>query len=168
MKQGVAPGVGVATAAGDTTANLITVGANSTVNLGTNAAGLSTDGGSTVTVATDTAGTALTNHVTINHDAAGSSKAIFFTTGAENPGTAVNVATATTLAQAMNLAVTVATNGGVAANNYYAAFNGTDGNTYVIGHAGAAETALSANDIVIELTGLVTPTLTVATHSVLL
>ena len=64
------------------------------------------------------------------------------------------------------MAVTVATNGGTSGNNYYAEFNYA-GNTYIVGHSGAAETAVGVNDVIVELTGLHTSALTVSTHNVL-
>jgi hypothetical protein len=166
MLQGTAAAGSIAAINGDTNANLITVGANSAVTLGTTSAGLASDGGSTIVVTGDTAGSALTNMVTINNTLdsatyAASTKVTFFTTGTQNTGIWVNVASATSLTQAENIAVTVATNGGTAGNDYYAGFT-YGGNSYVIGHAGAAETAFSANDIIVQLTGIHTGALAVS------
>ena len=161
MLQGVAAAAGAAAITGDAGVNAIKVGANSVVTLGTTSAGLASDGGSTITVTGDTAGTALTNLVTINNVNHGSTLLQMFATGggASDTLTLVNVASATTFAAAANLAVSIATNGATGTvNNNEAVFHWTDGNTYIIGHSGAAETALSATDVVVKLVGLDTPT----------
>jgi hypothetical protein len=168
MLQGVAAAVGVSAVTGDTGLNLITVGANSVVTLGTTSAGVASDGGSTITVTGDTAGTALSNFVTINNVNNGATNLVMFAAGTDINGKLVNVASASTFAAAENLAVKVATSGGTAGNNYYAAFHWTDGNTYVIGHTGAAETALSATDVVVKLVGIDSPALTHANGVILL
>ena len=168
MLQGVAAAVGVSAVTGDTGLNLITVGANSVVTLGTTSAGVASDGGSTITVTGDKAGTALSNFVTINNVNHGATNLVMFAAGGDQNGTLVNVASASTFAAAENLAVNVATTGGTAGNNYYAAFHWTDGNTYVIGHTGAAETALSATDVVVKLVGIDSPALTHAGGVILL
>jgi len=161
MLQGVAAAAGAAAITGDAGVNAIKVGANSVVTLGTTSAGLVSDGGSTITVTGDTAGTALTNLVTINNVSHGSTLLKMFATGGGTSDTLtlVNVASATTFAAAANLAVSIATNGATGTvNNNEAVFHWTDGNTYIIGHSGAAETALSATDVVVKLVGLDTPT----------
>uniref|UniRef100_UPI0026169C54 beta strand repeat-containing protein n=1 Tax=Ferrovum sp. TaxID=2609467 RepID=UPI0026169C54 len=153
MLQGVAAGVGVAAVTGDAGANLITVGNNSTVTLGTNSSGAASDGGSTINVAGDTTGMVTINNV--NHS---STLLTLFSAGTTETLHLVNVASATTLAAAENMAVTVASNAGTSGNNYDAVFNWTDGNTYIIGHSGAAETTLSSSDVVVKLVGLISPT----------
>ena len=168
MLQGVAAGVGVAAVTGDTNANFITVGTNSTVNLGTNSVGLATDGGSNVTVTGNTAG-------------ALSSGAFSFTTtnnildkivtGLGNSGTQlvfaaanaavnvtgglVNVASASTLGAALDLAASHL--GGFAAGTNYADWFQYSGNTYVLDHVGtgAAATAMATTDIIVKITGQV-------------
>ena len=162
FKQGVAAGVGVAQVDGDAGTHVITVGNNSTVNLGTDHTGAATDHASNIKVAGDTTGI-----VTVNHVNDGSTTVQMFTSGLEVTGVKVNVASASTLAQAEALAITVASNGGDSTHNYYGVFNWTDGNTYIVCHAGAAETSVSTSDVVVELTGLHTAAFTLAGHLLL-
>jgi hypothetical protein len=86
----------------------------------------------------------------------------------------VNVASATTLAQALDLAAAVASASDSSGKMKVAAYSGVidwfqfDGNTYIVetvnqsGNA-AAQTGINANDVVVELTGLVD--LTAASYS---
>ena len=156
-------GNNITIAATNTSANSITVGANSTITLGT-----TDSGGSNITITGDTAGTSLTNITTIQNVDDGHTTATFFASGTEVTGTLVNVASATSLSGALNLAAENLTNH-ASGSNYYDYFQYA-GDTYVVGHqgTGTAETGLSAKDIVVELIGLHTPALTVSTHAVLL
>jgi len=147
----------------NTAANAITVGANSAVTLGA-----SDTGPSTVTVAGDTAGTSLTNMVTITNATDSHTILNFFSPTSTTTDTAVdpalgavttgiNVGAATTLAGAEGIAIQALGNTAVGTHVYdYFQFQG---NTYVLEHtstsASAAATALSSSDIVVKLVGLV-------------
>ena len=164
---GTAAAVGVDAVAGDAGLHAITVGKNSTVTLGTTAASVASDLGSTITVKGDTAGTTSSGAygvTTINNANDNTTKVVMFAAGSDGGSTMVNVASASSLAQALDLAVAVGTNGGTAGNNYYAEFHWTDGNTYLVGHSGAAAAALSANDVVVKMTGLLDGTVASAAN----
>ncbi|MFI3194425.1 MAG: hypothetical protein QX195_01255 [Methylococcaceae bacterium] len=150
----------------NTAINLITVGANSSVTLGyTIATGVSTDGGSTITVAGNTAGTAFTNQVNlsaaIDHATAGTKLDFFTATGGTHTAiagtTGINVGAATSLLGAENIAVQ-ALGAATVGTNLYGWFQ-YSGETYVVNHtstsATVAATTLSSVDMVVHLTGLV-------------
>jgi len=157
MLQGVAAAVGVAAVTGDAGTNTIKVGANSTVTLGTTSAGVPSDAGSTITVTGDTYGTA-GNMVTITSAKENATKVVFAAAAlvVDVTGGLVNVATATTLADALNLAASHL--GGSTAATHYVDYFQFAGNTYVLDHVGtgAAATAIASGDIVVKLTGLTT------------
>ncbi len=147
----------------NTSINLITVGDHSSVTLNTANGDVSV-----ITITGDVAGgtsaavVAGSNWTTITgaHDAAASAgtKVIASLGGAANAAdaTAVNVASAgTSLAAALDIAAAHTSAIGTAAGDAYVDWFQFSGNTYVVEHIGAAETALSTNDYVIKLTGLV-------------
>ena len=163
MLQGVAAAAGVVSFAGDVGTNIITVGNNSTVTLGTTSAGAASDTASNIIVAGDTTGM-----VTINKVYDGHTTVQFFTNaGTEHTGTNVNVASDDDLGSGRGPGRHGRHQRSRVGNNYYAVFNWTDGNTYVIGHTGAAETAVSSSDVVVELTGIHSAAWTLASHAVL-
>lgn len=142
----------VTLAASNTAANSITVGLNSSVTLGKD------DGGSTVNVTGDKAGSALTGMTTItdtnmiNHNLA-INYGINDTTTV-NP-TAVNVGSASSLTAALNIAASASAEIGDSSSHLYADWFQFEGNSYIVEHVGtnSAATGLSASDIVVKLVG---------------
>jgi len=172
--------------AGNHKANFITVGAGSTVTLGTAAPitvtgtttvpGVAYDGGSDIILTSPSGGASAVagatssgayTMVTINNWVHGSTKVDFFGTGTEVTGTYVNASSATSLSSALDLAASQLSSSAASGYNTYDYFQ-YGGNTYVLGHTGAAETAMSANDIIVKLTGLDDPALTASSHHILL
>ena len=157
---------------GDNKANLITVGAGSTVNLGTSSTGLASDGGSTVKVMGDVTGalsSGTVSMVTVNNVVNASTKLHFFAAtgttellGGDANGF-VNVASATSLADALDIAAANESAAAVAGSHSYDWFQYA-GNDYVVAHTGVAGSALSATDIVVVITGLIDLS-SMATHN---
>ena len=147
-------GNNITIAAANTSVNSITVGANSTVTLGTTDNGPSTINVSgDVTGATSSGSYTLTKvinadqgHTVIEFASAGTTSAL---------SSAVNVASATSLANALDIAAAneSATN---TLGTLYVDWFQFGGNTYLVEHTGtgAAETGLGAKDIVVELVGM--------------
>lgn len=143
-----------------TATNTIKVGANSIITLDTHVA---TDGVSDqITITGDTTGATSSGNyqmTTINNAANNTTSThglniIAALGGTSNVKTsaAINVASATTLNAALNIA---AKEDGGAANMAYVDWFQYGGNTYVFEHVGAAETAMSPSDYVVKLTGIV-------------
>ena len=158
MKQGTYNSVTGTAVNGDHNANLITVGANSTVNLGTTSVGAAYDNGSTVTVIGDTTGATSSgsyNFVTVNGAVDAATLVAFFASGTEGTANVVNVGKATSLASALDTSI-AAIAAYASGTHYYSGFI-YGGDTYVVEHTGtgAAATALSATDMVVKLTGVV-------------
>ncbi len=146
---------------GNASINTITVGANSTVTLGTAAAGTASDGGSTVDVHGDTAGTTSSgayNLVTVANASHTNSTVINFYSAVTTENVAaglINVASAASLSAALDMAV--ANTGDNASGHHSYDWFQYAGNDYVVAHTGtgAAVTGLTANDLVVKVVGLV-------------
>ena len=160
IKVGANSHVTLGTAA-QTTANTITAGASSVITLDKH---VGTDGvATTITITGDTTGapsSGLYQMTTINNAADNATTThganiIAALGGTANHATvaAINVASATTsLSAALDIAAKE--DGGVAGMAYVDWFQ-YGGNTYVFEHVGAAENAMSSNDYVVKLTGIV-------------
>jgi hypothetical protein len=148
----------------------LTVGSNATITLGENA-------GASINVAGDVTGGTSTSFAFTTINGFGNNDTIRFDDAATMRGgdglfatSQVNVATATSLANAFDLAVSQA--GQVAAHTGTVDWFQYGGNTYVVEavnntNAAAAHTALGANDVVVKLTGLVDLShVTAAAHTV--
>jgi hypothetical protein len=173
MAQGVSQYLlGTASFTGNAATNTITVGANSTVTLGTNKEGVATDSHSQInlwnslTNASNTTGATSAgtySFTTINNpvDAANGTKIQFFSTAGTGAvagtGTlsAVNVSAASSFSSALDIAASQES--GYASGTHYYDWFAYGGNTYVLEHTGtgAAVTAMSSNDILVKITGLV-------------
>ena len=148
---------------GNTGAAKIIVGTNSTVTLGTTAAGAASDGGSTIEVWGNVTGSKSSGTYTLTTvanvvdgaGAAGTHISFFQTAGAhEKTPVFVNVASATSLSAALDLAAANVDSTAVAGDHSYAWFQYA-GNDYIVAHTGAAATALTTTDIVVKVVGLV-------------
>jgi len=133
------------------------VGSGSTITL-PSSSGVSSDPGNIIVITGDTAGASLTSLTTINGAKDGYTKLVFASSGTQNvtsASTGINVAAATTLAQAEALAVNA--HGAGTSGQHYADWFQFQGSTYVVDHVstGVAATALSSSDIVVKLAGLV-------------
>ena len=134
--------------------NLITVGANSSITLGT--ATSNDNAGSHITITGDTVGSSLsaTPNLTTITNAGDTHTQIIFggSAGATGTAAAINVGSTSTLAGALDFAASHEV--GAAANTATADWFQFNGNTYVVEHTGAAETALGATDYVVKIAGL--------------
>ena len=136
--------------------NNITVGANANVTLGYGDAGNSII--NVYTSGTANVGTGTTANMTVVtnlHEAATGTEIVYAGSGTVNVTAAVvNVATATSLSSALNIAAKAL--GAGTATHLDVDWFQYQGNTYVVEHTstGTAETALGHSDFVVELTGL--------------
>jgi hypothetical protein len=142
-------------------AGTVNVGTNSIVTLGTTAAGVPNDTGTTVTVTGDFTGATSSGaytYTTINNALDNKTKIAYGFTGNDGGVNLVDVSSATSLANALDLAASNMYTGLTVTDSYhyFAGFT-YGGNTYLLEHTAsgiAPITAMTTSDILVKLTGI--------------
>ena len=161
MLNTTAAAVGVDAVTGNAQANVIKVGTGSTVTLAIDTAtGAALGGSSVINVTGDIAGATSSgaySFVTVKNITDNATR-LQFDTAATTAVTAgeVNVASASSLSQALDLAAYAVNQAGSVASTHYVDYFRFGGDTFVVDHlgTGTAASALTSNDIVVKIVGL--------------